>query len=312
MASQKEQAFKDYVRDASELVGESQQQSVQLFDLLQDPGGSEVDFGSMVNGLRVQAEQLVERAENADSPGQLDGAHGRLIETLELRRDGLAGISTEVAEGAGGEGAGRGVGERVAAQMQFFLASDVLYSQRFLPSLLGSIEEEGLDGDVPVPDNLRDPDAIRFLPDIDWLQSQTVRERLSGVGASDEEVAPGLHGTGLGAVTVQPAGVALTEGTAAQVPAAPDLSFDIEIANQGEHPEENIVVGIEISGSGDPIAVEETLDAIEAGETKVVNVPLAQSPPTGEPVEIHVRIEPVPGEEMLDNNEGTFQAIFSS
>ena len=61
-ASQKEQGFKDYVRDADELVAESEQQSTALFELLEDPGGSEVDFTSNVNGIKVQAEQLVERA----------------------------------------------------------------------------------------------------------------------------------------------------------------------------------------------------------------------------------------------------------
>jgi hypothetical protein len=311
-ASQKEQSFKDYVRDASELVAESDQLSNNLFDLLGDPGNSEVDFTSNVNGAKVQAEQLVDRAKKTDVPDQLEGAQGNLVETLEFRRDGLDGIAREVAAG-GGENGGD-ASKRIAAQMQFFLTSDVIYSQRFLPKLLGTIDDEDLDQDVPVPDTLRDPQAVAFLPDIVWLQPSTVSDRLAGVGAAgggDDEAAPGLHGTGLGSVTVKPAGTALVEGSAAQIPFSDDVSFDIELANQGEHPEDGIVVSVEISGSGDPIQLEETLDAINPGESKVVNVPLAETPPIGEPVDINVRIEPVAGEEKTDNNEASFTAIFS-
>jgi hypothetical protein len=317
-ASQKEQGFKDYVSDAEELVAESKQQSEALFDLLADPGNSEVDFTSNINGSKVQAEQLVDRADGLDVPDELKGAHDYLLETLELRRDGLDGIAAEAAgtTGTGGEGGDddSSPNERIAAQMQFFLASDVIYTQRFLPRLLGSIEDENLDQDVPVPATLTDPATIPFLPEIDWLSPSTVGDRLGGIGtgAPDEEVAPGLHGNGLGSVTVKPAGTALVEGSPAQIPASADTSFDIELANQGENAEDNVVVTVEISGgSGDPISLEETLDAINPGETKVVNVPLAETPPLGEPAEITVRVEPVPGEEKTDNNEATFTAIFS-
>jgi hypothetical protein len=321
-ASQKEQGFKDYVRDAEELVAESDQQSTALFDLLENPGNSEVDFTSNINGSKVQAEQLVDRAKNLDVPGELNGAHDRLEDTLEFRRDGLDGIAREAAAtgtDTGDSAAGAADQEtspnaRIAAQMQSFLTSDVIYSQRFLPKLLGTIEDEDLAQDVPVPDTLRDPEAVAFLPDISWLQPSTVGDKLAGIGGGgdgDEPAAPGLHGTGLGSVTVTPSGTALTEGSSVQIPAAGDVSFDIEVANQGEHPEEGVEVVVEIAGSGDPIELSETLDAISPGESKVVNVPLAETPPIGEPVDVNVRIEPVPGEEKTDNNEASFTAIFA-
>jgi hypothetical protein len=313
-ASQKEQGFKDYVGDAEELVAESEQQSIALFELLADPGNSEVDFTSNVNGSKVQAEQLVDRANDIDVPDELSGAHESLVETLEFRRDGLDGIAREAA-GASADEEDVDPNERIAAQMQYFLTSDVIYSQRFLPRLLGEIEEEDLDEDVPVPATLTDAETIAFLPEIEWLRPSTVADRLAGIGTGaggGGPVAPGLHGNGLGSVTVSPAGTALVEGAPAELSAAEDVSFDIEIANQGENTEENVVVVVEIAGgSGEPIELEETLDTINAGETKVVNVPLAETPPLGEPVDITVRIEPVPGEEKTDNNEATFTAIFS-
>ena len=314
-ASQKEQGFKDYVRDAEELVAESEQQSIALFDLLANPGNSEVDFTSNINGSKVQAEQLVERAEGIDVPDELNGAHNRLVDTFEFRRDGLDGIAREAAGDDSTDTADDTTDPNtdIAAQMQSFLTSDVIYSQRFLPSLLGSIEDENLEDDVPVPATLTDQETIQFLPDIQWLQPSFVGDQLGSIGSgSNGPATPGLHGNGLGSVTVKPSGTALVEGSAAQIPATDDTSFDIEVADQGDQPEEDVVVSVEIAGgSGDAIQLEETLDAINPGETKIVNVPLAETPPIGEPVDITVRIEPVPGEEKTDNNEATFTAIFS-
>ena len=96
------------MRDASELVAESDQQSTALFDLLEDPGNSEVDFTSNVNGAKVQADQLVDRANDTDVPDELKGAHDHLVETLEFRRDGLDGI----AGGGRRRAARRAAGER--------------------------------------------------------------------------------------------------------------------------------------------------------------------------------------------------------
>ena len=320
-ASQKEQGFKDYVRDAEELVAESDQQATALFDLLENPGNSEVDFTSNINGSKVQAEQLVDRAKGLDVPDQLKGAHDRLEDTLEFRRDGLDGIANVAASSGTDTGdsstssgdENTSPNEQIAAQMQSFLTSDVIYSQRFLPDLLGTIEDEDLDQDVPVPASLTDPETISFLPDIEWLRPSFVSDTLGAIGSgSDEPATPGLHGNGLGTVTVQPSGTQLAEGTTAQIPFTEDASFDIEIADQGDQPEADVVVSVEIAGeSGEPIQLEETLDAINPGESKVVNVPLAETPPIGEQVNITVKVEPVPGEEKTDNNEATFTAIFS-
>ena len=42
-----------------------------------------------------------------------------------------------------------------------------------------------------------------------------------------------------------------------------------------------------------------------------MTIPLAEQPPTGQNVPIKVEVEPVPGEEMTDNNEADFTVIFT-
>jgi hypothetical protein len=303
--AQKEQAFKDYVRDVGAFVGESQDQSKNLFDLLEQGGQSPVELQNTVNGYASEAAQLVDRAKKTDHPGELDAAHRYLIETLEFRRDGLKGIAADLPRALGDRG-DKAI-ENIAAQMQNFLASDVIYSQRFHPRLSSELRKENLLDDEKPP-------RSGFLRDVDWLITATVADRISRIGSGSGDgggaVAPGLHGTGLGTVTVQPGGQVLNEGSATQIKAAPNLSLAVQVMNQGENDEKNVTVKVSIRGAGKAIVLEEKLAAITAGQTKTVNVPLSSTPPTGQPVTIQVEISAVPGEKKTDNNKASFPAVF--
>jgi hypothetical protein len=303
--ARKEQAFKDYVQDVASIVQESDQQGRAFFGLLSGPGGREeaVDIENRLNGFRVQSAALVDRARDTDHPDELDGAQRSLVETLEFRRDGLAQVADALPTALGDQERRQGT-DRVAAQMQNFLASDVIYSQRFVTSLNEQLDKENLQEDVRIP-------RSQFLPDIDWLEPGFVADRVSGIrtGGGDEAAEPGLHGTGLGSVTL--GGQALSPGGTATVKLADDLQFQVQLANQGEHTETDVAVRITVGRGGEAIELEEQLDTIAAGETKTVDVPLAEKPPTDEPQQVAVEIEPVPGEKKTDNNKQSYSVIFT-
>ena len=306
--AQNEQAHKDYVRDVGAFVGESEDQSKALFGLLEEGGQSPVELQNTVNGYASEAAQLVDRAKDADRPGELDGAHRYLVEALEFRRDGLRGIASDLPRALGDRG--EQATENIAAQMQNFLASDVIYSQRFFPRLEERLREENL------LDSEKPPQSA-FLEDVEWLVPATVTDRIGRIGSGEGggggggAVEPGLHGTGLGTVTVQPGGQELSEGGATQIKAAPNLSLGVQVANQGENDEQNVTVRVAIRGAGEPIELEERIPEIAAGQTRTVNVPLSRTPPAGQPVTIRIDIARVPGEETSDNNRGSFPAVFS-
>jgi hypothetical protein len=266
-----------------------------------------VDVQNNVNGFRVESEQLVERARGAEHPDALDEAQDHLVETLQFRSDGMAGIASRLPSALGEEGRGDAVGQ-IAAQMQNFLTSDVIYSQRVIPSLEGPLRSEGLRGEVG------DLPQSQFLPDIDWLQPDLVETRIAGLRgdtADEDAAAPGLHGTGLGEVTVQPAGEALVEGATTEVQLGDETSFEVEITNQGENDEADVPVTIAIEGGDQPIELEGEVESIAQGDTAAATLPLTEQPAAGEELELTVTIEPVPGEEMADNNEGTFPVTFT-
>ena len=61
------------------------------------------------------------------------------------------------------------------------------------------------------------------------------------------------------------------------------------MANQGENTETDVDVEVTIGRAATPIELEKTLDTIAAGETKPVEIPLAEQPPTGQNVPIDGR-----------------------
>jgi hypothetical protein len=304
--SRKEQALKDYATEVGALVQQSDQQSRSLFELLSRPGNqSAVRLQNAVNGFRSDAGQVLERARDTDHPDELDTAHRYLLESLEFRRDGIGAVARDLPTALGDTGRSEAT-RRIAAQMQNFLASDVIYSQRVIPNLQEPLHDEGLLNQVAIQ-------RSRFLPDIEWLNPTTVADRIARIrgGAGDQAATPGLHGTTLGTVTVTPRGVQLNPQDAVEIPASEDVGFDVQVRNSGENDERDVTVKVTVTGAGPPIEVEERIDQIAAGEEATVSIPLAQRPPTGRAVTIQVEIQPVPGEKKVDNNRGRFPAVFS-
>ena len=185
--SRKEQAFKDYVRDVGTLVQESNQESDALFELLKNPDVEDVDIENQLNTFRNQAGQLVDRARGTDHPDELDAAHAYLVETLEFRRDGVSQIASELPNAIASQADRRTGTDKIAASMQNFLTSDVIYQTRVVPNINRELEDQDIDGEEKVP-------SSTFLEDIAWLQPSTVADRvgvLGGSGSADGNASPG-------------------------------------------------------------------------------------------------------------------------
>jgi hypothetical protein len=305
--SAREQAFKDYLRNVAALMQESNQDSRSLFGLLTKPGTqSPVQLGTSVNTTRNQAQGLVDRAKNLEPPDELSRAQRYLIDTLEFRRDGITAVALELPTALGAANTDAAAA-RIAAAMQEFLASDVVYNQRVLPDLRGPTAKQGLTAQVSFQQS-------RFLLDLGWLSPTTVADRMSrirsGTGTTGA-VAPGLHGTGLGAVTVKPGGQTLSPGTATQLKVSPNTTFDVQVMDQGQNDEKQVRVRLTITGAGKPIVVTQTIPSIAAGATATASIPLAATPSTGLPVTIKVEALPVPGEKNTTNNRAQFSAVFT-
>ena len=296
-----DRAYTGYSSDVIALSEESLQQSNSLFEVLRGGGGQEaVELQNSVNGFRTQAEQLVDRARALDPPERMAGANRFLSYSLEFRRNGLAGIATELPVALGEEDRD-GATRRIARNMRDFLVSDVLFAQRVAPELREALAERDLapESDLPGGD---------FLPAVDWLLESTVSQKLGGLREGPGEVGASARGLALGVVTA--GGETLSESAPTQVTAASDLSFSVQVQNQGAVPEEQVEVSIAITGGAAPLAVERTVDSIPAGGSETATLPLADTPPTGRPVTVNIKVDSAGGEGRTDDNQSSYPATF--
>jgi hypothetical protein len=305
--SSAERASLGYVQEAGAIVQESRQTSEGLFGLLRDPGNrSPVKLQSTVNGLRVQAGQLADRTARTDHPEDLSAAHTALVETLDLRRDGMAGVARELPSALADQGRDLAA-RRMAGHMRSFLASDVIYARSFAPAVDAQLRSKNLDGRAHVAPSV-------FLDDIAWLRPEIVGQRIDRLRAPQDARAatPGPHGTGLNGVTATPSGTALTKGAPVKIATGKGVGFDVAVQNQGDS-KEDVTVRLTVTpqAGGQPIEVERKLDQpLAGGQSESVSIPLADPPPLDQPVSVGVEVVPVPGEQMRANNKQSFPATF--
>jgi hypothetical protein len=299
--ARQDRAYREYARDVTALSDESLQQSKSLFELLRGGAPEEaVEVQNTVNGYRTQADQLVARAHALDAPDRMASANRFLGYSMEFRRDGLAGIATELPTALGEEDRDTATAH-IARQMRNFLVSDVLFAQRVAPGVREGLHERRLASEAALPGG-------DFLPAMDWLEETKVSERLATLREGPGEVAAGARGLALGVVTA--GGETLSESAPTQVTAKQDLAFSVQVQNQGAVPEEEVKVSVSISGGPAPLSVERTLETIPAGGAETATLPLADTPPTAKPVTVTIRVEPAQGEGMTDDNESAFPATF--
>ena len=300
--SRKTRAFEDYASDVRSLADTSSQISDRLFTLLSRPSRADaLDVQTQVNAERAEAEQLVERAQSTDHPDELNDANGWLVEVFKFRADAIKQIAAKLPAALGDTRESRDAINSIAGQMQAFLASDVIYLQRTIPELNQAYDKQGVDERFPTD---------RFLPDLGWLDPDTVETRLSRIGGTSQASTPGLHGTGVQGVIAKPSGTELTDSGVNRVPVADQMTFDVAVQNQGESDETDVSVSIAI-GDGKSINVEQTIPRIAAGQEETVSIPLGEKPDTNGVSNVTVEVAPVPGEGTKDNNRVRYQVAFT-
>ena len=304
-ANQQENARKDYNRDVTAVVTQSDREvAAPYFELLSNGAREGQDLQVQVNQLRQAADDNVEQAEGFDVPDDMAEAQDNLLLTLNLRAGAIRRVAEKIPAAQGRGQPAQAAVRSIAGEHQAFLASDVVYSQRVAPLIKEALDDAGISGQTIA--------SSRSLRDLAWLSEDVVAERLGsagGGGTGGDTVAPGLHGHGLesvsvGETTLQP------EGTN-RIPVAGGVTFRIAVANQGDNNEKTVRVTVTVRGPGRPITVNRTVPSTEAKQTAEVSVPLGQTPPIGQAATVEVAIARVPGEEKIDNNRQRYTVLFT-
>jgi hypothetical protein len=287
-------ALSDYARKVTEVAEGTEQTSKDFFGKLADPGPLSVtEFVAAVNADRSAMDSYASQVDGFSAPGDMGRAQNALELTYELRSSAMTQIAAKMSTALGDAGSAKAM-TAIASQMQKLLASDVLYEEIVRPEINGVLASNGIEGsDVP---------KSSFLPEgTKWLEESSVTPALGAISGSTGSATPGVHGLGLGRVSVN--GTELGEETAA-VAAEETPEVEVEVENQGESTENSIGVTVSVNGT----EVQGSIESIGVGESSSVSIPLTPAP-SGK-VTLEVKVETVPGEQVSENNEASYTVVF--
>jgi hypothetical protein len=294
--ARKHRALSDYARNVSQIVDETDQTSKSFFGKLSDPGNLSVtEFVAEVNADRSAMDNYVARIDGLDTPGDMGSAQKALELVYELRGAAMTEIAGKMSTALGDVGAEKAT-EAIAKQMGVLAASDVLYASVARPEINGVLAGNGIEGD-DVPKSVFVPEGTK------WLDEAEVSSALGSVnGSSGGAETPGVHGLGLLSTSIN--GTELTAESSTGVAAEETPEVEVEVQNQGESTENGITVSVTVDGQ----TLTGEISSIEAGASETAVIPLTPVP-KGE-VTLEVDAEPVPGEEVSENNEASYTVVF--
>lgn len=304
-------ALRQYNQDVSGIAQSSAQLGEQFFkQLSQGANQSPQALQGQINTYRAQADTQLTQAKALNTPGEMSQAQQSFLIALELRRDGLQTIASEIrtALGDSGNQADQAI-KAIAGQMQYFNASDVLYKARVTPFIKAGLKDAGGG----------EPSSSRFMSDISWLAPQFVASKLgqqistaqSGGSSSRQPTGPGLHGTGLNSTSY--GDTTLSPTATNRLTYVSGQAFTVSFTNQGDNEEFNVKVTvriIETASNKTVVTLNKTVPSIVKGQKATVSLPLNRTPPTGAAVVVRVDVAPVPGEKKTDNNRSEYPTLF--
>jgi hypothetical protein len=311
LKSQKTQALKEYAHNVSQIVGESDQQvSHPLFIALsgasaKSAGNAEepVNVEEQINQLHLEAQKQATQAKGLSVPGEMDAAQRDLLLALDLRAEGVEKVSAQLRSALGSQA--KQASTLLTGDMENFLASDVIYSQRVAPLIEQTLKSAGVEGQTVA--------SSHFLPNIGWLEPSTVQSRITGQSTSSAqsgETLTGHHGSALKGVSV---GATALEPEPAlnHISGGGNPTFTAQVENAGEFNETNVKVDVNITAAGKQFAASRTIEKTEPGKTASVGIPVTGIP-LGVASKVEVQVEPVPGETNHEGTKDTYLAIFGS
>jgi hypothetical protein len=295
--AREDRATRDYVRDLSSIINETNQTSATFFERLANRGTLSVtEFVDEVNADRSAVDNYRSRIDSLDAPGDMAAAQSALSDVYEMRAAAMNTIAEQMRTALGDQGREKAV-ERIARQMSVLYASDFMYSSLAQTRINKVLETRGI-SDVEAP-------ASQFVPDgTKWLDANQVGSALGVSGGSAGEADDDLtHGTGL--VSVSVAGVELQPDATNVVTVEGTPELTVQVQNQGQAEESDLTVTVTV-GDGSPLT--DTITSIAAGTTESVTIPLTPTPSGATTIKVDVAA--VPGEQFLENNTATYEVDF--
>jgi hypothetical protein len=301
--SARNSALKDYTNSASSLIQQSDQTGGGFFALLTPTAaGNVTSLQNSINQARASAAAQLSRAQKLSVPDEMKAAQANLLLTLEMRRDAITNIATEI-QPALGTSTNKDAINAIAAEMARLYASDVVYKDYTTPKIASALHGAGIAVGGANGESIA---GGQFVSDLGWLSPAFVATRLgTKLPTANGKPAPGLHGHELNSVSI--AGTTLQTGSTNTVPASPPPTFTLHFTNTGQNTETNVVCKVSVSGTSD--SGQKVVAQTTAGQPTTCQVTLGSAPSPGTDT-VNATVEPVPGEKNIANNTLSFPVTF--
>ena len=299
-------AVQDYGNDVNSVIASSQTSSKNLFTILSSGlnASNAQSKEQSINTIQQDVAADYSKAQHFSVPSATKTANAHLLNVLQERLDGVAGIAQEI-QPALGTTENKDAINKIAADMALFYSSDVIYKRYTAPELVEALHGQS----VTIGSNGVVVNADQFLPSIKWLDPSTIATTLNvslpSTGGAAKNGSNGLRGHSLDSVTV--AGETLSTTSTNTITASPAPTFTFSVTNGGNFNESDVRCNVTVSGTS--VAGNKLIPETDAGKTATCAVTLKSVPPKGD-YTVKATVEKVPGESNLSNNTLSFPVDF--
>jgi len=297
-------ALKEYDHEVATLVSESNSQvSLPLFTALTNASNkTAIQVETQINQLRLKSQELASHASSLSVPGELESAQRSLVLAMNLREETMTKLAGLIGQALGSGASSSHALTLMAGDMEIFLASDVLFSQRVIPYV-----EQTLAAKNVAASRIS---STPFLPNLGWLEPETMTARVTGKGTSSESsTESGTHGSALLGVSVGTNKLA-PEPEENHVKSGANPTFTVAVENDGTATSKEVKVEITVTAEGKKFTASRLINSL-APESKVnVEIPV-DGVPLNVGAKVEAYIQPLPGETETENNKDAYLAAFS-
>ena len=297
--------YASYAAKVKTIALSSNQLGIEFANKLISPGLKQADLVTSLQQYAQQEQQAYDQAQQIHPPGPLRRIHQHLVDALELRAKGLAGLGDTLSQTASSKDASAAA-QKLSDRAQLLAASDVVWDELYRSPASQQMATLGVTG-VVIPES-------HFVTNPEIISARSfsvVFTRLHG--ASTGGTPSGKHGSALMGVKVLPQGVTLTTSTATTVKVSADLSFVVTVEDSGDFQEVNVPVTLTIDAGGTPIVRRQTITLIQPAQQQTVNFGNFNLPTSafGAKATVKVEVGAVAGEIVTSNNSASYTVFFT-
>ncbi len=301
-STSKHDAYASYMSNVAKIAHGSADDGTAVSSALTTPGTKTADIAKTLDGIAEQERQNVNAAEKLNPPGRLRQENQQLIESLQLRVDGVQSLADALRSTSGSKTSADAT--LLSQQADRLVASDVVWSDLFQAPAVAEMKQQGVSG-VAVPDS-------KFVSSRDLVTAHSMSlllQRLRGASTGGGKPT-GLHGSNLVSVKALPGNQVLSQTSENTVTASTDLGFAVTLKDSGDSQEVGIKVTLTIQ-QNPAIVRTKKVSVINPGQEKTVTFTNLGQVKFAQRETLLVDIAPVPGETKTDNNKGSYPIIFS-